>query len=142
MAHLKGSAIAPTIGTAELDRLVCRMADAFHGSGTDVTDVDVQRSLESIATYAERELADVASLAAQASDRALHRITRAVQARVDELSWLARAAESLEELEPLGSPELHEPVTLAGGDVPAHEPGAYPRLGCCGGPVELRALEA
>lgn len=31
----------------------------------------------------------------------------------------------------------HPPVTLAGGDIPAHEPGAYPRLGCCGGPVVL-----
>jgi hypothetical protein len=33
---------------------------------------------------------------------------------------------------------LHPAVTLAGGNVPEHLPGAYPRLGCCGGPVVLR----
>lgn len=32
---------------------------------------------------------------------------------------------------------LHPPATLTGGTVPAHVPGAYPRLSCCGGPVGL-----
>lgn len=27
----------------------------------------------------------------------------------------------------------HLPVTLVGGSIPAHEPGAYPTLACCGG---------
>lgn len=32
---------------------------------------------------------------------------------------------------------MHEAATLTGGKVPAHVPGAYPRLSCCGGPVAL-----
>jgi hypothetical protein len=35
------------------------------------------------------------------------------------------------------APELHPPAELTGGRVPAHVPGAYPRLSCCGGPVLL-----
>lgn len=34
---------------------------------------------------------------------------------------------------------MHPKVTLTGGKVPEHVPGAYPRLGCCGGPVTLVA---
>lgn len=33
--------------------------------------------------------------------------------------------------------EMHQAATLTGGKVPAHAPGAYPRLSCCGGPVLL-----
>lgn len=32
---------------------------------------------------------------------------------------------------------LHERATLTGGVIPAHVPDAYPRLSCCGGPIEL-----
>ena len=32
---------------------------------------------------------------------------------------------------------MHAYAILTGGTVPAHVPGAYPRLSCCGGPVEL-----
>jgi hypothetical protein len=32
---------------------------------------------------------------------------------------------------------LHDGAILTGGQVPAHVPGAYPRLSCCGGPVQL-----
>ena len=32
---------------------------------------------------------------------------------------------------------MHEYAILTGGTVPAHVPGAYPRLSCCGGPVQL-----
>jgi hypothetical protein len=32
---------------------------------------------------------------------------------------------------------LHEPAELTGGRVPAHVPGAYPRLSCCGGETQL-----
>lgn len=31
----------------------------------------------------------------------------------------------------------HEPVELTGGSIPAHVPGAYPRLSCCGGSIEV-----
>jgi len=31
----------------------------------------------------------------------------------------------------------HLTAELTGGSVPAHVPGAYPRLSCCGGPVGL-----
>lgn len=31
----------------------------------------------------------------------------------------------------------HAAATLTGGNIPAHEPGAYPPLSCCGGPVQL-----
>lgn len=31
----------------------------------------------------------------------------------------------------------HQAAELTGGSVPAHVPGAYPRLSCCGGPVPL-----
>lgn len=34
-------------------------------------------------------------------------------------------------------PPLHAAAVLTGGNVPAHYDGAYPRLSCCGGPVEL-----
>ena len=34
-------------------------------------------------------------------------------------------------------PAMHPEATLVGGQVPAHEPGAYPSLSCCGGPIEL-----
>lgn len=34
----------------------------------------------------------------------------------------------------------HSSAILTGGQVPAHEPGAYPRLSCCGGGVELVPL--
>lgn len=32
---------------------------------------------------------------------------------------------------------LHDGAILTGGAIPPHVPGAYPRLSCCGGPVEL-----
>lgn len=32
---------------------------------------------------------------------------------------------------------MHPRVQLVGGAVPAHVPGSYPRLSCCGGPVAL-----
>jgi hypothetical protein len=32
---------------------------------------------------------------------------------------------------------LHQGATLVGGTVPAHVPGGYPRLSCCGGPIQL-----
>jgi hypothetical protein len=35
------------------------------------------------------------------------------------------------------APREHPAATLTGGRVPAHVPGAYPRLSCCGGTVEL-----
>jgi hypothetical protein len=35
---------------------------------------------------------------------------------------------------------LHLPAILTGGAVPAHVPGAYPNLSCCGGPVALVPL--
>lgn len=34
-------------------------------------------------------------------------------------------------------PVLHESAILTGGSVPAHVPGAYPSLSCCGGSVQL-----
>jgi len=35
----------------------------------------------------------------------------------------------------------HPGVRLLGGDVPAHRPGAYPRLSCCGGDKVLTDLD-
>jgi hypothetical protein len=32
---------------------------------------------------------------------------------------------------------MHDAAILTGGYAPAHEPGAYPSLSCCGGPVVL-----
>lgn len=34
-------------------------------------------------------------------------------------------------------PPLHAAAVLTGGSIPAHYAGAYPRLSCCGGPVQL-----
>jgi hypothetical protein len=31
----------------------------------------------------------------------------------------------------------HSAVELTGGSIPAHVPGAYPRLSCCGGTIEV-----
>lgn len=35
----------------------------------------------------------------------------------------------------------HPAATLTGGKVPAHRPGAYPNLSCCGGETVLVAVE-
>ena len=37
------------------------------------------------------------------------------------------------------APSLHKAVALAGRNIPAHTPGAYPNLSCCGGPLRLVA---
>jgi hypothetical protein len=37
------------------------------------------------------------------------------------------------------APSLHKAVALAGSNIPAHTPGAYPNLSCCGGPFRLVA---
>jgi hypothetical protein len=39
-------------------------------------------------------------------------------------------------------PDKHEAATLVGGKIPAHNPGAYPTLSCCGGTTLLVRVES
>lgn len=41
----------------------------------------------------------------------------------------------------LAEPIMHDAVVLIGGKIPAHVPGAYPTLMCCGGDIKLVPLD-
>lgn len=63
------------------------------------------------------------------------------QREQDDEAW-ARYQGELEEIErETAGKDLHPEAVLTGGTTPAHYPGAYPNLSCCGGPVQLVTVE-